>query len=43
MFSEEELMCIAVLLDEEERKARKRIWVHEFVAKKSRRGIFYFV
>jgi hypothetical protein len=42
MFSEEELNCIALLLDEEERKSRKRKWVHEFVAKKSRRGIFYF-
>jgi hypothetical protein len=29
MFSEEELICIAVLLDEEERKSRKRKRVHE--------------
>jgi hypothetical protein len=29
MFSEEELICIAVLLDEEERKSRKMKWVHE--------------
>jgi hypothetical protein len=29
MFSEEELICIAILLDEEERKSRKRKWEKE--------------
>jgi hypothetical protein len=42
MFSEEELICIAVLLDEEEIK-EKEMGAWEFVAKKRRRGIFYFV
>jgi hypothetical protein len=36
MCSEEKLICIAVLLDEEERKSRNMKWVHQ-------RGIFYFV
>jgi hypothetical protein len=41
MFSEE-LICTAVLLDEEERKSRKSKWEHEsLLQRKEEGGIFY--
>jgi hypothetical protein len=45
MFSVEELICIAVLVDEEERKSRKRKRVHESLLqrKEKRREIFYYM
>jgi hypothetical protein len=41
MFSEEELICIAVLLDEEETKARKRKWVHESLLRRKEEGEYF--
>jgi hypothetical protein len=41
MFSEEELICIAVLLDEEERKSRKRKWVHESLLQRKEEGEYF--
>jgi hypothetical protein len=38
MFSEEELICIAVLLDEEKRKSRKRKSVHESLLQRKEEG-----
>jgi hypothetical protein len=40
MFSEE-LICIAVLLDEEERKSRKRKWVHESLLQRKEEGEYF--
>jgi hypothetical protein len=41
MFSEEELICIAVLLDEEKRKSRKRKWVHESLLQRKEEGKYF--
>jgi hypothetical protein len=41
MFSEEELICIAVLLDEEERKSRKRKWIHESLLQRKEEGEYF--
>jgi hypothetical protein len=41
MLSEEELICIAVLLDEEERKSRKRKWVHESLLQRKEEGAYF--
>jgi hypothetical protein len=38
MFSEEKLNCIAVLLDEEERKSRKRKRVRESLLQRKEEG-----
>jgi uncharacterized protein (DUF169 family) len=45
MFSEEELICITVPLEEDEKRKswKKKMGTCQFVAKKRRRGMFYFV
>jgi hypothetical protein len=41
IFSEEKLICIAVLLDEEERKSRKRKRVHESLLQIKEEGEYF--
>jgi hypothetical protein len=41
MFSEEELICIAVLLDKEVRKSRKRKRVHESLLQRKEEGEYF--
>jgi hypothetical protein len=41
MFSEEKLICIAVVLDEEERKSSKSKWVHESLLQRKEEGEYF--